>query len=220
MRRRSTVLPPNGLADARLSCTRCRFDFRWSITSRVSCASQSTTRRGERRPASATSGRTSTTGGSQAPRISTTILPASTWRSSADGWSSTPGVGWVGMRARSHRSPAAWSLLISARAIDQAARNTQEFANVDCVQADLLALPLPDESFDFVYSLGVLHHLVRYRACARRTRAKSEARRAPSRIPLLEEARLAGPAARGRDATAPAHCPHAASRSCGRPAGR
>ena len=46
-----------------------------------------------------------------------------------------------------------------SQAIDQAARNTQEFSNVDCVQADLLALPLPDESFDFVYSLGVLHHL-------------------------------------------------------------
>jgi SAM-dependent methyltransferase len=46
-----------------------------------------------------------------------------------------------------------------SRAIDQAARNTAEAGNVVCVQADLLALPFPDEAFDFVYSLGVLHHL-------------------------------------------------------------
>jgi SAM-dependent methyltransferase len=44
-------------------------------------------------------------------------------------------------------------------AIDQAARNTAELENVDCVQADLLNLPFADSSFDFVYSLGVLHHL-------------------------------------------------------------
>jgi SAM-dependent methyltransferase len=46
-----------------------------------------------------------------------------------------------------------------SRAIDQAARNTADAGNVDCVQADLLALPLADGAFDFVYSLGVLHHL-------------------------------------------------------------
>ena len=46
-----------------------------------------------------------------------------------------------------------------SRAIDQAATNTAELQNVDCVQADLLDLPLRDGSFDFVYSLGVLHHL-------------------------------------------------------------
>jgi SAM-dependent methyltransferase len=46
-----------------------------------------------------------------------------------------------------------------SRAIDQAARNTRDCTNVDCIQADLLALPLVDNSFDFVYSLGVLHHL-------------------------------------------------------------
>jgi len=44
-------------------------------------------------------------------------------------------------------------------AIDQAARNTAECGNVDCLQADLLALPLAAGAFDFVYSLGVLHHL-------------------------------------------------------------
>lgn len=46
-----------------------------------------------------------------------------------------------------------------SRAIDQAARNTADVPNVDCVQADLLALPFADSMFDFVYSLGVLHHL-------------------------------------------------------------
>jgi SAM-dependent methyltransferase len=44
-------------------------------------------------------------------------------------------------------------------AIEEAARNTADLRNVDCVQADLLALPLADDAFDFVYSLGVLHHL-------------------------------------------------------------
>jgi SAM-dependent methyltransferase len=46
-----------------------------------------------------------------------------------------------------------------SEAIDQAARNVEGQPNVDCVQADLLALPLADSSCDFVYSLGVLHHL-------------------------------------------------------------
>jgi SAM-dependent methyltransferase len=46
-----------------------------------------------------------------------------------------------------------------SRAVDQAARNTDDLQNVDCVQADLLDMPFADASFDFVYSLGVLHHL-------------------------------------------------------------
>lgn len=46
-----------------------------------------------------------------------------------------------------------------SRAIDQAARNVEGQPNVDCVQADILNLPLADASFDFIYSLGVLHHL-------------------------------------------------------------
>lgn len=44
-------------------------------------------------------------------------------------------------------------------AIDQAARNCAPAGNVDCVQADLLALPLAEAAFDYVYSMGVLHHL-------------------------------------------------------------
>ena len=49
-----------------------------------------------------------------------------------------------------------------SRAIDQAARNVGDLPNVYCVQADLLALPLADGRFDFVYSLGVLHHTRRH----------------------------------------------------------
>ena len=44
-------------------------------------------------------------------------------------------------------------------AIDQAARTLTPFDNVGCIQADLRALPLAGESFDFIYSLGVLHHI-------------------------------------------------------------
>ena len=46
-----------------------------------------------------------------------------------------------------------------SRAIDAAARNVADRPNVSCVQADLTALPLADEAFDFVYSMGVVHHL-------------------------------------------------------------
>jgi SAM-dependent methyltransferase len=44
-------------------------------------------------------------------------------------------------------------------AIEAAARNTALCPNVLCVQADLLGLPLAPNTVDFVYSLGVLHHL-------------------------------------------------------------
>lgn len=44
-------------------------------------------------------------------------------------------------------------------AIDASRRNTQHLANVHLVQADLYHLPFREGSFDFVYSIGVLHHL-------------------------------------------------------------
>ncbi len=44
-------------------------------------------------------------------------------------------------------------------AVEVAHRNTAEFANASVVQADLYHLPFVPESFDFVYSIGVLHHL-------------------------------------------------------------
>lgn len=44
-------------------------------------------------------------------------------------------------------------------AIEQAARNTAPLGNVACIQADLTKLPLREAAFDFVYSIGVLHHI-------------------------------------------------------------
>lgn len=66
----------------------------------------------------------------------------------------------MGRHAR-HVAPYAGRLvaLDFSRAIDQAARNTLDLPSVSCVQADLLSLPLAESSFDFVYSLGVLHHI-------------------------------------------------------------
>jgi SAM-dependent methyltransferase len=44
-------------------------------------------------------------------------------------------------------------------AIDEAARNVADQANVQCLQGDLTRLPVADETFDFVFSMGVLHHI-------------------------------------------------------------
>jgi len=44
-------------------------------------------------------------------------------------------------------------------AIDRAAENLVDLPNVACIQADVMAPPLRSESFDLVYSMGVLHHL-------------------------------------------------------------
>jgi SAM-dependent methyltransferase len=44
-------------------------------------------------------------------------------------------------------------------AIDQAQQNVSGLDNVACIQADILELPLADDTFDYAYSLGVLHHL-------------------------------------------------------------
>jgi ubiquinone/menaquinone biosynthesis C-methylase UbiE/uncharacterized protein YbaR (Trm112 family) len=44
-------------------------------------------------------------------------------------------------------------------AVEVARRNTEEFDNAQVVQADLHELPFALESFDFIYSIGALHHL-------------------------------------------------------------
>ncbi len=48
-------------------------------------------------------------------------------------------------------------------AVEVAAANSRELANVDVVQADILSPPFrtdePERMFDLVYSIGVLHHL-------------------------------------------------------------
>ncbi len=44
-------------------------------------------------------------------------------------------------------------------AVEVARRNTEETGRVQVVQADLHRPPFAPESFDFIYSIGVLHHL-------------------------------------------------------------
>lgn len=46
-----------------------------------------------------------------------------------------------------------------SRAIDSTRRNTRGLPNVYLVQGDIYHPPLADNAFDFVYSVGVLHHL-------------------------------------------------------------
>lgn len=44
-------------------------------------------------------------------------------------------------------------------AIESARQNTRDLPNVHLVQADVYALPFRPATFDFAYSIGVLHHL-------------------------------------------------------------
>jgi SAM-dependent methyltransferase len=46
-----------------------------------------------------------------------------------------------------------------SRAIDASYQNTKQFPNVHLVQGDIYAPPFAPKTFDFVYSVGVLHHL-------------------------------------------------------------
>jgi SAM-dependent methyltransferase len=46
-----------------------------------------------------------------------------------------------------------------SRAIDSTRRNTRHMANVHLVQGDIYHPPLAEGAFDFLYSIGVLHHL-------------------------------------------------------------
>ena len=42
--------------------------------------------------------------------------------------------------------------------VDSAYKNLPQWTNIHFVQADLFALPFASETFDFIYSFGVLHH--------------------------------------------------------------
>ena len=46
-----------------------------------------------------------------------------------------------------------------SEAIDATYQNTKHLPNVHLVQCDIYNLPFKEESFDFIYSIGVLHHL-------------------------------------------------------------
>jgi ubiquinone/menaquinone biosynthesis C-methylase UbiE/uncharacterized protein YbaR (Trm112 family) len=45
-----------------------------------------------------------------------------------------------------------------SRAVESARQNLADRENVQILQANILKLPFADESFDFIYSIGVLHH--------------------------------------------------------------
>ncbi|HWR72015.1 MAG TPA: methyltransferase domain-containing protein, partial [Nitrospirota bacterium] len=47
---------------------------------------------------------------------------------------------------------------LAAGSVSAAFRNTRELENVHIVRADIFNLPFRDEAFDYIYSIGVLHH--------------------------------------------------------------
>lgn len=53
-------------------------------------------------------------------------------------------------------------------AVDSAYRNLRDRENVLILQADIFRLPFPPETFDFIYSIGVLHHTPNCEAAFRR----------------------------------------------------
>ncbi len=46
-----------------------------------------------------------------------------------------------------------------SESIDSAYQNTKHLSNVHLVQCDIYSLPFKEEIFDFIYCIGVLHHL-------------------------------------------------------------
>ena len=76
--------------------------------------------------------------------------PASSCSTPAAAAEDTPA--WLGLRAQS-----LIGVDLSA-AVVKAAQLCESLPNLAIVQADLLDLPLADAAFDFVYSIGVLHH--------------------------------------------------------------
>jgi len=54
------------------------------------------------------------------------------------------------------------------RAVERAAENTSDCAEAHVMQANVFGLPLAEKSFDFVFSIGVLHHTPNTRRAFRR----------------------------------------------------
>ncbi len=57
------------------------------------------------------------------------------------------------------------------RAVDAAAQNLRSWPDAHLIQADILALPFRDDTFDVAYSIGVLHHTPDTAAAFRRVAA-------------------------------------------------
>ena len=83
----------------------------------------------------------------------------STSRSSPARSGSTPVVGRAGTRGVLATHLRATAALDGSAAVEAAARNLAEFPSVLVVKSDLRDAPFAPASFDFVASLGVLHHL-------------------------------------------------------------
>lgn len=68
------------------------------------------------------------------------------------------------LRSPSWDGTAMWVGVDISEAVDVARERLSQVPNTHFVQADVLALPFPDESFDVVFSEGVLHHTPSTRA--------------------------------------------------------
>ena len=55
------------------------------------------------------------------------------------------------------RRRASVGLGLEVAGAESAHKNLGDRENVQIVQANLLKLPFPDQTFDFIYSIGVLH---------------------------------------------------------------
>ncbi len=69
-----------------------------------------------------------------------------------------PGSGFNTKFMADHTAGCVVAADLSATAAEATRRNTRSCRNCHVVQADLMSLPLRDESFDFIIADGVLHH--------------------------------------------------------------
>ena len=73
----------------------------------------------------------------------------------------------------------------SSSALEVARRNLKSYPNCEFHCASVDAIPLPDSSADFGYSLGVLHHVPDTQKGITRMRAQAQAGRAVPLVPVL-----------------------------------